>query len=45
MVDLLAHLDVDHPSVADHHDQTTEPLLLQARNGVEQEHCISLPDA
>src|SRR5262245_36947395 len=45
MVDFLAHLDVDHPSVADCHGQTTEPAPLQAREGVEQERGFSVADA
>jgi hypothetical protein len=29
MVNLFAHLDVDHPSIADYDGQSTEPVFLQ----------------
>src|SRR5437899_10857119 len=45
MVNLLDHLDIDYPSVADRQDQPTEPAFLQAREGVEQEYCLSVADA
>jgi len=45
MVNLLAHLDVDYPAVADYYGQSTEPVFLQAREGVEQEHRFSVTNA
>jgi len=45
MVDFFAHLDVDHPSVADDYGQSTEPVYLQAPKGLEEQLGFSVADA
>jgi hypothetical protein len=45
MVNLFAHLDVDHPSIADYDGQSTEPVFLQAREGAEEQRSFSVADA
>ena len=45
MVNLFAHLDVDHPPVADDNGQSTEPVFLQAGEGVEEQPRFSVADA
>ena len=45
MVDLLAHLDVHHPSVADEHGESTESVPLQAREHLEKQLRFSIADA
>jgi len=44
MVNLFAHLDVDHPSIADYDGQSTEPVFLQAREGAEEQHPFSVAE-
>src|SRR6266446_955984 len=44
VVNLLDHLDIDYPSVADRQDQSTEPLGLQACEDVEHKHYFSVAD-
>ena len=45
MVNVFAHLDVDHPSIADYNGQSTEPVFLQAREGAEEQRRFSVADA